>query len=60
MKEHLQKMLAAAVGQGPDALMLAGAAAIAFGAHLVYPPAGWIVAGGFAIGIGLVWAGSRK
>jgi len=45
MKEHLQKMLAAAAGLVPDGLMLAGAGAMSYGAGLVYQPAGWIVGG---------------
>ena len=37
----------------PDALLLAGAAALVYGAWLVYAPAGWIVAGALAIYAGL-------
>jgi hypothetical protein len=44
----------------PDALMLAGAAGMAYGAWLWTPAAGWIVGGAFAVAVGLAWAGSRK
>jgi hypothetical protein len=40
----------------PDALMLAGVAALAHGASRIYVPAGWIVAGGFAFAFGLLLA----
>lgn len=40
----------------PDALMLAGVAAISYGAAQVYAPVGWIVAGGFAFAFGLLAA----
>lgn len=43
-------------GLAPDALMLAGVAAISYGAALVYAPAGWIVGGGFAFAFGLLAA----
>jgi hypothetical protein len=42
----------------PDALMLSGACAISFGAGQMYLPAGWIVAGGFAFGVG--WLAARR
>lgn len=40
----------------PDALMVAGVAAISYGAAQVYVPAGWIVGGGFAFAFGLLAA----
>lgn len=40
----------------PDALMVGGAAALAYGASLVYPPAGWLVGGALAIVGGVVAA----
>lgn len=43
-------------GLAPDALMLAGIAAISYGAAMIYAPFGWIVAGGFAFGFGLLAA----
>ena len=58
MKEHLQKMLAAAAGSLPDALMVGGAAGISYGASLVYMPAGWVVGGLFALAAGVLLARS--
>lgn len=44
----------------PDALMLSGAGAVSAGAGMVYLPAGWIVAGLFALAFGyLVARGGR-
>lgn len=43
-------------GLAPDALMLAGATAISYGAALVYAPAGWLVGGGFAFAFGVLAA----
>lgn len=34
-----------------DALYLAGAAAVTYGAHLIYQPAAYIVGGLFALGL---------
>ena len=44
----------------PDVLMLAGAAAVAYGAGLVYQPAGFIVGGAFALAAGWLLARSAK
>jgi hypothetical protein len=44
----------------PDALMLAGMAAISHGAAQIYAPAGWIVAGGFALACGVLAARLRE
>ena len=33
----------------PDALLIAGAASISFGAWMAWPPAGWLVAGALSI-----------
>lgn len=44
----------------PDALLLSGASAIAYGAGLVYLPAGFIVGGGFALAAGWLAARSAK
>lgn len=52
MKEARQIMRSLA----PDALMLAGIAAISYGAAQVYAPAGWIVGGGFALTLGVLAA----
>jgi hypothetical protein len=40
----------------PDVLMVAGIGALTYGASLIYVPAGWIVAGGFAFAFGLMIA----
>lgn len=40
----------------PDVLMLAGAGAVSVGAGMVYPPAGWIVGGLFALIAGYMLA----
>lgn len=53
---NLKKPLAVAAGLLPDALMLVGIGAISYGARLIYMPAGWIVAGGFALGFGFLLA----
>lgn len=58
MKEHLQKMLAAVAGAVPDALMMAGAGGLSYGAWLVYEPAGWMVGGGLVLVAGLKMARS--
>ncbi len=53
MKQKLSVFVAAWL---PDALMVAGAAAVAVGAGMVYVPAGWIVGGCFAIVAGVLVA----
>jgi hypothetical protein len=53
---HLKNIAARAADSGPDALMLAGAGAVSYGAGLVYAPAGWIVAGLFALVGGVILA----
>ena len=44
----------------PDALMVSGASAIAYGAWLIYAPAGFVVGGGFALVGGWLLARSGK
>lgn len=44
----------------PDALMVAGACAIAYGAGLVYLPAGFVAGGGFALAAGWLLARSGE
>jgi hypothetical protein len=56
MKQHLQKMLAAAAGWLPDALMAVGTGSISYGAWLVYQPAGYIVGGGLVLTAGVLAA----
>lgn len=60
MKQHLQKMLAAAAGVLPEAVAGGGAAAVAYGASLMYQPAGWIVGGVFGIAAGVLMARGVK
>jgi hypothetical protein len=45
VKKNLMSML-------PDALMVAGAAAVSYGAWAIYPPAGYIVGGVIMAGAG--------
>jgi hypothetical protein len=40
----------------PDALMVAGAAAISYGAWLIYQPTGFLVGGGFLLAGGVMAA----
>jgi hypothetical protein len=60
MNEKLQALAAIVGGNAPDALMLAGAGAISYGAGMIYPPLLWIVGGALAIAVGMVWAGGRR
>lgn len=52
MKKTLQTIAARAAGWLPDALMVAGAGGISYGAWLVYQPAGYIVGGMFSAAAG--------
>ena len=56
----LQTLLRHATDALPDVLMLAGAAAVAYGAGLVYAPAGYIVGGLQLAGIGWLLARGAK
>lgn len=42
----------------PDVLMIAGAGAIAYGAWLLHPAAGFVVGGGFTLAAGVLGARS--
>ena len=44
----------ALAGLLPDLLMIGGAASVAYGASLVYAPAGHLVAGAFALAAGVL------
>ena len=44
----------------PDALMVGGAAALAYGNWLMYAPAGYIVGGLLALGAGVITARAAK
>jgi len=48
-KKHMAGLL-------QDGLMLCGIGAIAYGAWLIYVPAGWIVGGLMAAAVGFLWA----
>jgi hypothetical protein len=52
----MKQIKALATSSLPDALMLCGIASLAYGAAQIFRPAGWIVAGGFAFGFGLMLA----
>ncbi len=60
IKEKLQAARRVAASWLPDALMTAGAGAASFGAGMVYVPAGWIVAGVFALVAGWMLARGDK
>jgi hypothetical protein len=50
----------AAAGWVPDALMASGGAAVAYGASLVYQPAGFVVGGLFLLAAGWLTARGGK
>lgn len=52
----LQRARELAVPLVPDALMVAGAFAIAYGAWLVHPAAGFVVGGGLSLTAGVLAA----
>lgn len=60
MTQHLKTLAAVAAGWLPDALMVAGAGGLSYGAWMVYPPAGFLVAGGLALGAGVVLAKAAR
>ena len=60
LKEHLKKGALAAAGWIPDGLMVVGAGAVAYGAGLVYPPAGFVVGGLFLLAAGWLTARGSK
>lgn len=53
-------MLNALASNVPDALLVAGGASVSFGAWLIYPPAGFIVAGMLLMAAGFVTAKGGK
>lgn len=59
MKKHLATIAAKAASWTPDALMLGGSGAIAWGTSLIYMPAGWIVGGLLLVGGGVLLARSK-
>jgi hypothetical protein len=56
MKKNLQELAALAASWAPDALMTVGAGAIAYGAWLMYQPAGFMVGGAFVLTAGVLAA----
>ena len=57
---RMSKLGKAVFGWVPDIIMLAGAGSIAYGAWLVFEPAGFMVGGALGIGIGyLIARGAR-
>ncbi len=60
MKKHIEAFKALAAEWAPDAGMVAGAGAIAYGAGLIYVPAGWIVGGAFLLAVGCMAAKGGK
>ncbi len=60
MKKHIEALAALAAEWAPDAGMVAGAGAIAYGAGLIYVPAGWIVGGAFLLAVGWMAAKGGK
>lgn len=60
LKHHLKKGALAAAGWLPDGLMVCGAGAVAYGAGLVYPPAGYMVGGLFLLAAGWLTARGGK
>lgn len=57
MKQRMLNSARQAAGWLPDALLTGGAGAVAYGAHLVHPAAGFVVGGLFALAAG--WLLSR-
>jgi hypothetical protein len=60
IKERAKALLGALTGWMPDAMMVAGAGSISYGAGLVYPPAGWIIIGAFVLAAGWMLARGGK
>lgn len=56
----LTQFTAKVAGWAPDAMILAGSAAISYGASLIYLPAGYIVGGLLTIAIGYLAARGAK
>lgn len=56
----LQTLLRHATDALPDVLLVAGAATLAYGAHLVYAPAGYLVGGALLLAAGWLLARGAK
>lgn len=57
IKTKIQSAAKVAAGWVPDALMASGGAAVAYGASLVYQPAGFVVGGVLLLAAG--WLAAR-
>lgn len=60
MKQQLDRLGGTVAGWLPDILIIAGVAAISFGAWMVYEPAGFIVGGLLALAGGVLLARGAK
>lgn len=60
IKDKLHAAGAVAASHVPDALMVGGAGAVSYGASLIYLPAGYVVAGVFALVAGYLLARGGK
>lgn len=58
LKAAMKRAAAAAADSAPDAMLVAGAALLSYGAHMIYAPAGFIVGGGLLLFAG--WAAARR
>jgi hypothetical protein len=58
VKAVLKRATAAAADLTPDALLLIGAGLVAYGAHMIYSPSGFIVGGSFFLYAG--WSAARR
>ena len=55
----MSKVFKSLAAWSAEALMLAGAGAVSYGVALVFVPAGWIVAGGFLLGVAYLMARAK-
>ena len=60
IKDKLQAARAVAASWLPDVFMASGGAGVAYGASMVYLPAGWMVGGALAIAAGVLLARGAK
>lgn len=60
IKTKIQSAAKVAAGWVPDALMASGGGAVAYGASLVYLPAGYVVGGLFLLAAGWLTARGSK
>ena len=60
IKTKIKAAAKVVAGWGPDALMTCGAGGVAYGASLVYEPAGFVVGGLFLLAAGWLTARGSK